>query len=33
MPHDSTSDLIITDPDIVAGKPVIAGTQQSSLVQ
>ena len=29
MPHDSTSDLIITDPDILAGKPVIAGIRIS----
>jgi uncharacterized protein (DUF433 family) len=29
MPHDSTSDVIITDPDILAGKPVIAGTRIS----
>ena len=29
MPHDSTSDLIITDPTILAGKPVIAGTRIS----
>jgi uncharacterized protein (DUF433 family) len=29
MPHDSQSDLIITDPAILAGKPVIAGTRIS----
>jgi len=29
MPHDSQSDLIITDPTILAGKPVIAGTRIS----
>jgi uncharacterized protein (DUF433 family) len=29
MPHDSTSDLIITDPTVLAGKPVIAGTRIS----
>lgn len=29
MPHDSTSDLIISDPAILAGKPVIAGSRFS----
>jgi uncharacterized protein (DUF433 family) len=29
MPHDLQSDLIISDPAILAGKPVIAGTRIS----
>ncbi len=29
MPHDTNSDLIITDPAILTGKPVFAGTRIS----
>ena len=29
MPHDADSDLITTDPTILDGKPVIAGTRIS----
>ncbi len=29
MPHDANSDLITTDPTILDGKPVIAGTRIS----
>jgi uncharacterized protein (DUF433 family) len=29
MPHDANSDLITTDPTILAGKPIIAGTRIS----